>query len=311
MTPDPLRPFLPLFLLLLFCGTPLVTPTATAGEPGPPATHNRPPPRPTPAAPVAAATPQTEVLSPTILTGPPVHHGAHRSEAQRARLQRLLEESDRILSPHWPDQGRLHGTWSGRMLIGPGEEVLLDLTQPAPPDTVFMVYRPVIDLTDPHNDEAMGTLAHHVGRARMTGERTGSLWHARIIKARRELETGDRLLHDYPMTSDFNGPTTSPTPLQGRILHLLDDVEMAGAHQIVVVGMGRREKATLGLILTIRQHRNPIPPPDPEEKTRPAPSASHHTIGTATLFHIGEKASFAVLEHTLQPVRRGDELSSR
>lgn len=249
-------------------------------------------------------------LAPSLLIGPAVHRQDDRSSTQKAILQQFLKESDRILSPNWSDQGTIRHAWLGRIFVGEREKVLVHLKQPAPPGTTFMIYRVGLPLTDPWSNEAMGTLANNLGTLRITGKRTGKLWQAQIIRAKREIVVGDRLLRDRFVPMDFKHNTRTRTPVQGRVLSFPDDMEMAGSQQVVIVGVGRREHAVQGLVLTVSRQAPPLSssnhlPPFTQEDI-----SFSQTISNATLFHIGEKASFALLGNTQQPVRRGDRISS-
>lgn len=306
------RWLLAICMVLLFSNTVTFCPqTAAAGEPGPSLTEKQPH-LPTKNRPRAL---ENQILTPDIRIGPPVHHGAKGSDKQLALLQNFIRDSDQILSSDWSDQGAIHSTWLGHVLISQGEELLVDLKQSASPGTTFMVYRPVMPLTDPHNGEDMGMLADNLGTAKITGERTGTLWHARITKARQEMQVGDRLLHDRSLPMDFNGYTHISAPMHeksihGRVLHISDNMEMAGANQVIVVGVGRRERAVRGMVLTISQQRHSIPAPGQDSSNNTETQTSMHSIGDATLFQIGEKASFALLGTTIEPIHRGDEVSN-
>ena len=287
------------FPVFLASFMPYLPPTAMAGEPGPASMRSSTPPAPTS---------EREILSPQIIDGPPVRPGAIPSEEQLALLRQFQAVGNRILSPGWTDQGYIHSSWLGHWVIGPGEEVLTSLTLSPPPKASFMVFRPIFDLVDPLTQEAMGTVAYNLGLAQLNGGKTGSLFHGQILNARREIEVGDRLLAAGSHSTDWHKAPTQPPTMKGRILHIIDNLEMAGDHQVVVVGIGRREQASLGMNLTINQQRRLVLFVDGTDTTERDYPTLPHTIGMATLFHIGEKASYALLSHTTQPVRRGDEV---
>ena len=252
--------------------------------------------------------PEREILRPQVIHGPPVHPGATHSAEQRILLRQFQAMGNFILSPGWTDQGYIHSAWLNRWLIGPGEEVLTDLTQSLPSKTILTVFRPIVDLVDPRTQEAMGTVAYNLGLAQLNGGKTGTLFHGQILTARREIEAGDRLLSTHPRSNAWHQKPIQPPAMKGRVLHIIDTVEMAGDHQVVVVGIGRREQASIGMNLTINQQHRPIFSANGTDTVEGDLPTLPHPIGTATLFHVGEKASYALLSHTVQPVRRGDEV---
>ena len=189
--------------------------------------------------------------------------------------------------------------------LGPGEALLLHLEQPAAPGAILWIYRPGVTLTDPANGEVMGLLAHHLGKVRVTGERVETAWRGDLLTMQETVQTGDRLLRDQEITMDFQRHTLAPAPVRGRVLWLPDGMERAGADQVAVVGVGRRDRVSPGLVLTVRH----LPPPTLDPITGQEIQDTPHPIGEAILFLIGEKASLALLGPTSQPVSRGDEVS--
>ncbi|MBF0160905.1 MAG: hypothetical protein HQL88_01325 [Magnetococcales bacterium] len=276
--------------------------TSQADEPGPS------PGTPIPAPPQGPQpTLENRSLAPAIRRGPAVRHSENHSDTPHALLQQHLQTGDRILPADWEPHGHIHGRWSEQTLLRPGEMLLVYLEQPATAGSNFMVYRPGMLLTDPASGEVMGRLAHNLGRVQITGERQGEAWRARLMTMQDALQVGDLLLRDPDLLLDFQPHNRLPAPVSGRVLWLPDDMEMGGTYQVMVVGLGRRDQVSQGLSMTI-QHQA-APGMDPVRGERVQDKA--HPIGEATLFLIGEKASFALVGPTTHPVSRGDTLHSR
>ncbi|MBF0461058.1 MAG: hypothetical protein HQL87_06660 [Magnetococcales bacterium] len=303
MTPGFFRISLTCQLLIGACllpGAGWVSGAALADEPGP----NWP----AAAAPPAPAVPLArEVLSPTPRIGPAVRPTASQADGQARLLQQVLQEGDRILPPGWADLGYVSGYWLAQTLIHQGEDLLLHLEQPVAAGAALGVYRPGVTLTDPVTGEEMGILAHHLGQVQVTGGRVETAWQARLVAVRDTVAVGDRLWPDQEITTDLHRHTQVPAPVRGRVLSLPDGMELAGADQVVAVGVGRRDRVSPGLVLTIQHTAAPGLDPVTGQEVQDAP----HVIGEATLFWIGEKASFALLGPTSYPVSRGDEVSAR
>ena len=267
------------------------------------------------------------VLLPNVDIGPPVYQYSQDFDKLQTLLQQHLRERGLILSSaNASDQGSIESSEPGHVLISQGDEILIDLKHAAPAGSTFIIYRPIKPLTDPQTGEEMGMLAENLGTAQISGARVRHQWQAHIISARQEIHVGDRLLHNRPINFDFTAAsyreiTIPGHPIHGRVLHISDNREMAGSYQVIVVGVGRREKAVQGMSLTISKHDStppptpPLTPPRPPQlqqaDSHPEPQHTAQAIADATLFQIGEKASFALLGVTRQPVSRGDYFSSR
>lgn len=278
-------------LLLFYCAG---TGSIRADEPG--ATL--------PVQPVPAA---RERLGPSVRIGPAVPHTLDQTDDRLSLLRHWIRDGDRILSPGWSDQGHVSGRWLEQSLLRAGEMLLLHLQEPPAPGALFMIYQPGSPLTDPADGTVLGTLAHQVGRVQVTGEQVAGDWHARLLHVQGEVQVGDRLLHDPNMPDTFQRHTQIPAPVVGRVLAVANAMELAGADQVVIVGVGRQDRVSQGLVLSV--HHTPASAVDPVTGRKIAGLSS--PVGEATLFLIGERASFALLGPASFPVSRGDEVSSR
>ncbi len=294
----------PVAAVWLLCGAGLASQggwSAMADEPGP--LLRRPPPTDQRVQPVPSP---RLFLQPTIRTGPAVRQTVDRSGEQDRVLQQRLRDGDRILPPDWSDQGYIRGRRLEQTLLRPGEELLVHLERSLAPGSTLLIYRPGVTLTDPANGEVLGILAHTLGLVQITGESVENSWQARILTLRGNVQVGDRLLADQGVSGAFQRHTQVPLPVVGRILSLPDEMETAGAGQVVIVGVGRRDRVAQGLVLTIHH----AAPPGVDPVTGQVVNDALHPIGEATLFLVGEKASFALLGPTFHPVVRGDTVAS-
>ncbi|MEO5352505.1 MAG: hypothetical protein H7835_04760 [Magnetococcus sp. XQGC-1] len=248
-----------------------------------------------------------ERRGPAVQIGPATRQSGEQDEGRMRLLRQLIRDGDRILSPGWSDQGYISSRWQEDVLIRTGEELLVHLEQPPVPGSLYLIYRPGFSLTDPLHGTLLGSLARNLGKVQITGEEVNGQWRARIIAIQGEVQLGDRLLHEQNITDDFQIHTHAPAPVSGRILAVADEREVAGAGQVVLVGVGRRDRVSQGLVMSVQ--RTPGPRVDPV--TGRGITNRAHPIGEATLFLIGERASFALLGPTSLPVSRGDAVSSR
>ncbi len=94
--------------------------------------------------------------------------------------------------------------------------------------------------------------------------------------------------------------------MEGRVLMVENDLVMAGSDQLFAVGLGRRDQATLGLMLPIYRKTEEIPDPVSKETVTLPP----RLIGHGVLIRIGEKASLAFLADSTRPIQRGDRMAT-
>ncbi|MBF0401817.1 MAG: hypothetical protein HQL90_13750 [Magnetococcales bacterium] len=277
-------------------------PESQAGEPGPELGATR-----ATAARPAKPTPPVTIQQPAVQIGPsPMGQQSPALATALATLQPRLQEGDRILPTDTTDQGYIQDRWLEESLLQQGESLLVQLTEPLAPGTLLMVYRPGVRLTDPATGEEMGLLAHNLGRVELTGETNHAGWRARLVALRDMIQPGDRLLRYQEIPTDFKAHAHPFAPVRGRILALPDATELAGHNQVVVVGLGRRDRVAQGLVLQL-EHQ-PAPGRDPVSgQTLPK---EPYPIGEAILFLVGEKASLALLGPTSHPVSRGDAITA-
>ncbi|MBF0186212.1 MAG: hypothetical protein HQM06_17730 [Magnetococcales bacterium] len=286
-------------LTLLFCG--LIVPLL-ADEPGPrPAVGERSSRNTAPAAPLARLP-----LYPTVTLAPAQRPQTLPDEELQRRIRHFLHYGDRILAPTETDQGYIQGNHQDHQLLLPGDTLTLALKHPAPPGTLFLVYRPGAALIDPHSGQHRGTLAHRLGQLQLDTESPDGR-QAHLTDLRQEMQPGDRLLYESYPNWPLQPHRRAPLPVQGTILSLPDEMATAGEGAVVSIGLGRQDRVAPGLILTI--YHTPPPAVDPLS-AQPLPPMQR-PIGQAILLWVGEYASLALLASTAQPVIRGDLVANR
>ncbi|MBF0126582.1 MAG: hypothetical protein HQM02_05155 [Magnetococcales bacterium] len=192
---------------------------------------------------------------------------------------------------------------NGRPDMSRGEEVFIHYPTPLPSGATLDVLRPGPVLRDPDTREPLGHLTFRLGSVRIH-QTTPQGTTATVTTSLQTLHAGDRLALPSPVNTDFTLHTQAPNPLSGRIIHIQDNLTEVGAGHVVVVNLGRQHRGVQGLTLPVYRARQHLPDPT-SGKTMEIPEKR---IGTAILFHIGSRASFAMLENTLQPVRLGDTI---
>ncbi|MBF0190991.1 MAG: hypothetical protein HQL99_07535 [Magnetococcales bacterium] len=211
-------------------------------------------------------------------------------------IRHALARGDRILPPATPIPGRILGAIGERQVIGQGDMIRIRHPAPLPVGTALDILRPGPMLTDPVDDQPLGQLVKRLGSARV--QQSGpQVSLARVESSFQAIEPGDQLDLPHPVNADFTLRAQSPHPLSGRVIRIHDGRNEAAAHDLVIVGLGRRDHAFQGLTLPLLRDDRASHPPDPS----PQPE-----IGQAILIQIGDRASLALLTRTHAPIRRGD-----
>jgi hypothetical protein len=203
-----------------------------------------------------------------------------------------------------PTKNYIIGPLERRDISGRYDQLLLN-TKPLPPETKLIIHRPGPLLTDPKTEEKMGVLSFYVGRLK-TQYNTESGTVAVVTDSKQAIVAGDLLISAPTVEPQFKIHKVAATKMEGRILRIENDQDGAGSGQLFVVGLGRRDWATMGLMLPIYKASQKILDPVTEEMvTLPA-----KTIGHGVLIRIGERASIGFLVDSTHPVQRGDRMAT-
>ncbi len=251
----------------------------------------------------------TVPLTPRIKIGPPVHHETKLSDRKKELIRQFLTETDLLLERDLPEQGYIIQAVNRRIVITTGNRALVHFPAPVAPGTTLTAFRPGKPLTDPDSGEVMGILTHRLGTLRVDRIVPQGLL-AEVVSSHRDMEAGDRLVRTRTINLNFRVHDEAPFPIRGRVLAIQNDLEVAAGNQVVMVGLGRHDRAVQGLTLKIIREGALVPDPDPDSDKKRLIAMPPETIANATLFHIGERASFALLSDTRRPVRRGDWIST-
>jgi hypothetical protein len=219
------------------------------------------------------------------------------------RVRNRMRQAGFILNRP-PAKNYLIGSLDRKNIMGKYDLVLLHTT-PLPPEAPLIVHRPGPILIDPLTQEKMGVLSFYIGRLKTQySAPTGTV--AEVTDSYRALTAGDSLLNESDIEQKFKIHQTAVADMEGRILRVENNLEFAGSDQLFAVGLGRRDQATLGLMLPIYQITTKIPDPVTKKPVALPP----RLIGHGVLIRIGERASIAFLVDSARPIKRGDRMTT-
>lgn len=164
-----------------------------------------------------------------------------------------LDESPRIIAG--PDN---------RVVLSPGTRVYIDKTEEGDGINWF-VYRPGENLVDPDTKEVLGVEAMYLGDAKIT--KYGAPATAKILKAKEEIFTKDRLVPSDDVVFTNFVPHAPETNITGRIMKIYGGIAEAGPQSIVSISRGSADGLEVGHVLAINRYGRVIKDPEPPKET--------------------------------------------
>ncbi|MEO5376888.1 MAG: LysM peptidoglycan-binding domain-containing protein [Magnetococcus sp. DMHC-6] len=246
---------------------------------------------------------QVVKLFPHMQSGPVVRQEVVLTEKKRIFIRHFLQKSGLIQEEAVQGEGVVIGSPTGRHLLGKSDLVLVRFAKPTPVGIQLTIFGAGSALTDPETSESLGIIANRLGTLRVV-EVTPEGPIALIEESYKPISPGDRLALLDPANMDIQLQDNLPHSMRGSVLEIVDALGEGGSNQVVAVGVGRRNKAVLGAVLDV--YRQKIATQDPE--TGGQVWFPNKKIGYAVLFYVGEKASFALLSGTSEPIHRGDQV---
>ena len=137
-------------------------------------------------------------------------------------------------------------TEESRVIIGAGDTAYADRIG-ANDGINWQVYRPGTPLRDPETNEILGYEAKYVGDARV--RRFGNPTTLQIIKAREEINRGDRLAPARETTYPTYVPRAPGKQIRGAIMNVDGGVSELGQFQVVAINRGARDGLEVGHVL--------------------------------------------------------------
>lgn len=163
-----------------------------------------------------------------------------------------------------------------------------------------------------HNSEGqtIGRLSETVGVAELVEFRDGE-WMATIVKIFKEILVGDLADMFYNETLSIKFKDDPDLLVSGSVVSVDKNLDMAGKGQVVVVGLGMKDRVYPGLILPVHRNtpevsdvfRSMFSQPEPERQDR-------MPIAEVVLFRVAGKASLALVVQSTEPVVKGDRVGT-
>lgn len=194
-----------------------------------------------------------------------------------------------------------------RMMSGDGYKIYARGLQEQSLQGDYVVVRAGQVYRNPQDKEdILGYEAVYLGEARLT--RFGDPSTMQVTESVREILRGDRLL---PKGDELQQHSFTPRPpakqVDGKIIAVLDGVNMISVYQVVVLDLGRQHDVLPGHVLAINQTGL---------KVRDVVSGSNGLVlpteraGTVMIFRVFDRVSYALVMDATRTVRLYDQVTN-
>ncbi len=121
----------------------------------------------------------------------------------------------------------------------------------AEPGRVFNLVHPGDALIDPDTGDVLGYEGLYVGQGRV--RRSGDPATVFLTESAREATIGDYLIQEEGINPVNFFPQAPGTPVDGRIISVVDGVSLIGQYQVVVINRGANHGVSPGHVLSVYQ----------------------------------------------------------
>jgi hypothetical protein len=198
-------------------------------------------------------------------------------------------------------------------IAGTGHEIYVRQLQ-ADAGARFSVMHIDEPLVDPESGRHLGYVAIYTGTAEIT--RPGPVAEAVLTGSARETLQGDVLVpQERTSTQDFI-PHTPSQPVAGQIIDVVDNVQLAGQYQVVVLNRGSDAGLDRGSVLTVDQEAMRVPDRCANINGRStclirrSVTLPTDPAATVLVFRSYPRLSYALIMSDTVPVQVGDHVRS-
>ncbi len=230
-----------------------------------------------------------------------------------------------ISADQFDNAPRIVATPESRVLASQGDPVYVKGVPPSP-STVWQVYRRSKVLMDPLSGEELGFEVIYLGDTQL--QAFADVTTMKILRAAQEIGVGDRLVEAPPSEVLAYAPRSPASTTQGLIISAPETtITEIGQYRVVVVNLGARNGLEPGHVLAlhragqfVRPRRLPSSTSNDENRRKLKSLHSEYNdqresetvltpeerYGTAFVFRVFEKVSYALIMNTTRSVNLGD-----
>ncbi|MCK4707765.1 MAG: LysM peptidoglycan-binding domain-containing protein [Gammaproteobacteria bacterium] len=211
-----------------------------------------------------------------------------------------------ITLEQWQDAPYIIGSDDRHLILGQGNRIYIrgELDKEK---LRYNIYRKGQRLNDPKTGDTLGYEVIFAGEASIT--KYDNPTSGRIIKAKREIIIGDRLL--ISDNSDLNNlffPKPPETLVDGQIISLTDALSGIGQYQIAVINLGKRDGLEVGHILATYTKGETVRDRFEEKEGHINIKLPNERSGMLMLFKIFDRVSYGLVLEATRIIKRYDQV---
>ncbi len=188
------------------------------------------------------------------------------------------------------------GTRGDHMIASAGNEIYVRGGAAAQPGTRYSIVHVGDRLVDPDDNKVVGYQGIYVGEGTLA--RGGDPATVALTDTTREALNGDRLINETVDIALNFFPKAPDTPVDGRIISVVDGVSMIGQFQVVVMNRGARNGVAPGDILTVFQSGEVVK--DRVEGGRV--KLPDEDAGTVMVFKVYDRIGYGLVMEATMPI---------
>jgi hypothetical protein len=198
----------------------------------------------------------------------------------------------------------------GRMVGGAGNEVYVRNLKGAQ-NSRYSIMRVGDEVVDPDNGDVLGYQGIYTATALVLRE--GEPAKASLIDPARETVEGDRLFsadNETPLNFMIRGPSSD---VKGRIISVIDGVQLIGQYRIVAINRGQRHGLDAGHVLAVDQAGDVVPDRTAGNIRRTGFSSFSEKVqlpderaGTLLVFKVFDRMSYGLVVGASSAIHVGD-----
>jgi hypothetical protein len=206
-----------------------------------------------------------------------------------------LDKSPRIvaLAPH-------------RVMLSPGDRAYV--RGPLGATTRFDVYRPGRPLVDPTTKKIIAYESEYLGTVELIRPPQGKdeVASVKVLTTIREMGVGDRLIARPPRQYLNFTPHAPSAPVDGQIVSIYGDMQLAGKNSVVALNRGAEEGLDRGDVLAIMQAPREVV--DTTVSGKPTIEIPARRIGLLMVFRVFHHVSYGLVLESDEPVTVADHV---
>ena len=172
-------------------------------------------------------------------------------------------------------------------------------------EKIWNVYRPGGALIDPDTNRTLGYEAIYLGTAQVT--RNGDPTTIRLLKVKREVGVGDKLIVAPPAQEMNFAPHSPSVFIKGRVMSIFGGVQRVGEtgnYSIITLNRGKADGIDVGTVLAVYTHGETV---TDTTKPKDSPDAIIHLPdernGEVFVFRVFDRVSYALIMRITRPVK--------